>query len=290
LQSTIVNSLEGGFYFYIVTAYRPTLLYASALIFFGLFGLINITLREKSPLSWKQYAVGLIVSILVAYLLTVAAMAPSFYAESSYPGKRALIIPSFISILLAASIGYLTGNFVSRWRKDRWFSAVAILAGVGIVCINALWLSGMTEFFYPPAYPDMRSFLKLQLALMSILAVLSLVLFGLIFFKYKIQVTFALVMLVYLIQPGLMAARILHEYPILQQRADLWDWRQTQIISARDNGESELSVRALDSLAGLTDLSANHGYWVNNCVADYYGLSWIRGVEPVLDPKRLVNP
>ena len=290
LQSTIVNSLKGGIFFYIATAYRPTLLYASALIFFGLVGLIKSSPHENSSLSWKQYLLGLFASILVAYLLTVAALAPSFYAELSYPGKRALIIPCFVSILLAASTGCLTGNFLSGWRKDCRFSTVAILAGAGMISINALWLSGMTEHFYPPAYPEMRLFLQLHIKFMIILVVLSTILFGLIFFKYKTKVALALLMLIYLIQPGLMGARILHEYPILQQRAALWDWRQSQIIRARDNGEIELTVRALDSLAGLSDISDVKGYWVNNCIADYYGLNWIRAVEPVLDPERLDNP
>ncbi len=290
LQSTIVNSLDGGIYFYVFTAYRPTLLYAAALIFFGLFGLIHSSLREVPPLPWKQFSVGVISAIFIAYVLTVAAMAPSFYAESSYPGNRALIIPSFISILLAASIGFMTGNFLSRWRNHRWFFIVVILSGAGIVCTNTLWLSGMTQHFYPPAYPDMRSFVKQNLALMLILIVLSTMVLSLLIFKAKTQAALALVVLLYLIQPGLMGARILHEYPILQRRAILWDGRQTEIIQARDNGETELSVRALDSLAGLTDLSDKSGYWVNNCVADYYGLNWIMGVEPVLNPEPLVNP
>lgn len=290
LQSTIINSLDGGLYFYIAIAYRPTLFYASALVFFSLFGFIKAASLENPLLSWKQLLLALLASTLTAYLLTVAAMAPSFWAESSYPGKRALIIPGFISIVLAASIGCLSGIFLSRWRNERWFVFAAAVAGAGIVGINALWLAGMTEHFIPPAYPDMRSLLRPNIALASILVVLCVVFFSLIFTKLKLQAATALLMLIYLVQPGLMSARILDEYPILQQRAVLWDWRQVQIIAARDKGERELSVRALDSLAGLTDLSDNPGYWVNNCVADYYGLDWIRGIEPVLDPIRVVNP
>lgn len=290
LQSAVLQSLDGGIYFYLFTAYRPTLLYASALIFFGLFGFIHSSRSQKPALSWKLYAAGLLSAILIAYLLTTAAMAPSFYAESSYPGKRALIIPCFVSVLLAAAAGLLTGNFLSRWRKARWFSAALVFAGVGMVAVNALWLSGMTEHFIPPAYPDMRAFLKQHAAPAAALAALSALVFGLVVHKYQTRGALALIVLIYLVQPGLMAARILHEYPILQQRAALWDARQAQIIAARDNGENELTVRALDSLAGLTDLSDNPAYWVNNCAANYYGVRSIRAVEPVLDTKRLINP
>jgi hypothetical protein len=290
LPSTIVNSLKGGIYFYLSTAYRPTLLYASALVFFSLLGLITSSRHEKPPLSWKQFAIGLFASIVIAYLLTAAALAPSFYAESSYPGNRALIIPRFVSILLATAAGFLTGNFLSGWSKDRMFSIVVILAGVGIIFINALWLSGMTKHFFPPAYPDMRSFLKLHIGFGVILVAVSTIFLGLVFIKYKTRVTLTILVLIYLIQPGLMGARIIYEYPILRQRAALWDWRQSQIITARDNGESDITVRALDSLVGLTDLSGDQKYWVNKCAAKYYGLHWINAVEPVLDAGQLFNP
>jgi hypothetical protein len=87
-----------------------------------------------------------------------------------------------------------------------------------------------------------------------------------------------------------MAARILDEYPILRQRAALWDEREIQILRASEAGADGLTVRALDSLAGLTDIAKDRGYWVNNCIAAYYGLEWIRAIQPVLDPEHLVNP
>jgi len=63
----------------------------------------------------------------------------------------------------------------------------------------------------------------------------------------------------------------------------MWDQREVQILQARANGEQEITVRALDSLAGIAELSDNPGYWVNNCAARYYEVKSIRAVEPVLN-------
>lgn len=290
LPATILQSLNGAVYFYISTAYRPVLPYASALLFFGLVGLIHAARHEQPPLSWKPLVAGLLAAVLIAYLLTAAAMAPSFYAESSYPGNRALIIPRFASILLAAAAGFLTGRFLGGWGNGRRFAMAAVLAGIAIVFIDAMWLAVRTSYFLPPAYPDMRSYLKAHLEFGILVTASSAIFFGLIFFKYKRRATLALLVLAYLIQPGLMGARIFREYPVLQQRAVLWDGREAQILQARDRGESDLTVRPLDSLAGLTDLSEEKRYWVNRCVAYYYGLKWIRASGAALNSERFETP
>ena len=159
-----------------------------------------------------------------------------------------------------------------------------------IVFVDGMWLTGMDQFFYPPAYPNMRSFLKLHIWFWSFLIFASALVLMLILWKAKLKVTRTILLIIYLVQPALMGARIFTEYPILKQRAAWSDWRESQIIMARDSGETDVTVRALDSLAGISELSDNAGFWVNNCAARYFGVKSIRAVEPVLDTVRLENP
>lgn len=290
IQSVVINSLEGGLYFYVATAYRPTLLYASALLFFGLMGLAISSRNESPAISLINFFLGPVILCGSAYLLTAASLAPSIYVESSYPGDRALIVPRFVSIYLAAAVGFLAGNYMSGLVKNRRLSNLVVLAGIVIVFVDGMWLTGMDQFFTPPAYPDMRSFLKLHIWFGCILILASALVLTIVLWKAKIKVTRTVLLVIYLVQPALMGARIFTEYPILKQRAAWSDWRESQIIMARDSGETDVTVRALDSLAGISELSDNAGFWVNNCAARYYGVKSIRAVEPVLDTVRLENP
>ena len=70
----------------------------------------------------------------------------------------------------------------------------------------------------------------------------------------------------------------------------MWDWRQSQIIMARNSRVEDVTVRALDSLDGIGELSADPSEWINRCAALYYGVNSITAVEPVLDPVRLEKP
>lgn len=60
--------------------------------------------------------------------------------------------------------------------------------------------------------------------------------------------------------------------------------RNRQIHQMAGAGEKQITIQALDSLTGITELQENPSHWVNNCAAAYYGAESIRAVEPVLNP------
>jgi hypothetical protein len=68
----------------------------------------------------------------------------------------------------------------------------------------------------------------------------------------------------------------------LRQNGDLaayaraWDQRDDQIREARRNGAETVSVRALGHEGGLLELSRTPSFWVNGCMADYYGIDSIQ--------------
>jgi hypothetical protein len=65
--------------------------------------------------------------------------------------------------------------------------------------------------------------------------------------------------------------------PDYQSYAQSWDKRAAYFIEARALGQTEITVYGLNSRFGIGDLEIAPDYWVNKCMADYYGFSAIRG-------------
>ena len=55
--------------------------------------------------------------------------------------------------------------------------------------------------------------------------------------------------------------------------ASLWDSREQRIYTAVIEGETDLVVQPLPYIPG--DIGPDPGYWINRCVATYYGLNSI---------------
>jgi hypothetical protein len=70
----------------------------------------------------------------------------------------------------------------------------------------------------------------------------------------------------------------------------MWDLRDAQIRQMSAAGQRNLTVRALDSWAQITELQENPDHWVNHCASDFYGVDSIIAVEPILNPPRQLSP
>lgn len=57
--------------------------------------------------------------------------------------------------------------------------------------------------------------------------------------------------------------------------ASQWDRRDLEIRAARSQGITDLVVPALGDTGDWEELSPDPHYWVNECVAGYYGLDSI---------------
>ncbi len=280
-------SFNGAIQFYIATLYRPTLLYFSAFIFFVLLGTIIFARQEQTTFGIKQFSIQCLVWVVVAFIITWAAMAPSYYAESSHPGNRALIVPRFVSILLIANLGWLIGRLISWLSKKPYGKHTSlILLAIFVTLSTGLWLILLQKHFETPAYPDLRAYVSMNIAMIAGFLMLGAILGALLTWRFSGQGALTLILLFYLVQPGLMAARIYDQVPVLQERAQLWDWRESQIIAQRESGKMDVVVPALDSLAGILELSARPNFWINNCAGRYYKLNSLIAIEPVLNPSK----
>jgi hypothetical protein len=67
----------------------------------------------------------------------------------------------------------------------------------------------------------------------------------------------------------------INEGQVLQVKAQRWDARHELIQEARSTGLRDLRVQEVDVVSSLEDIGPNPEYWVNGCVAQYYGLDSI---------------
>ena len=290
LMQTIINSFQGGVTFYLATLYRSTLYFISALLIFALFGWALSGRLELAALPIRKTLLWSLLLVIAAYLVTAAAMIPGFYAESSYPSDRALIVPRFVSLLLALGLGLLAGNAFSS-VKSKWLSRLLQgLAVVAVILVDAFWLIGMKVQFHPPAFPETRTWVQENPGLALLVLTGSALLAFLLSLRGRIRLTLSVSILLVSLPVFLTAARFLDEYPLMHERAVLWDGRDEQIRQMAKTGQTELVVPAMNSLAGILELSDDPGFWVNNCAAAFYRVGSISAVEPVLDPVQLSNP
>jgi hypothetical protein len=63
--------------------------------------------------------------------------------------------------------------------------------------------------------------------------------------------------------------------PEYQSRATQWDARDTRIRELAISGENEIIVWELPGIAGVNDLDARPGHWINYCAAIYYDVDAI---------------
>ncbi|HMD87759.1 MAG TPA: DUF6056 family protein [Anaerolineaceae bacterium] len=71
--------------------------------------------------------------------------------------------------------------------------------------------------------------------------------------------------------------RTVQAAPDYQSYARVWDQRAADFLKARQQGQTEITVYGLNNRFGIGDLEIAPDYWVNQCMAQYYGFSAIRG-------------
>jgi hypothetical protein len=62
-------------------------------------------------------------------------------------------------------------------------------------------------------------------------------------------------------------------------RAVIWDRRQDLIFNAKIQGQLSITIPAMNSIEGVSELSFDPQFWVNQCAAQYYGLNSIIAIE-----------
>jgi hypothetical protein len=69
----------------------------------------------------------------------------------------------------------------------------------------------------------------------------------------------------------------LQQAPDFQAYAQSWDKRAAILLDGRRQGQTDITVVGLNNRFGVADLRVEPDYWVNGCMASYYGFTTIRG-------------
>jgi hypothetical protein len=295
LPAALLLALDSTRTFIQLTLYRGTVPFLFSGLFFWILAYAWFASR-LDPIQFpvRKGVVGFVLVIILGLTLIFGSMIPGAYAESSYPGERALIVARFISLLVASAAGLLGGSLFWEWvtRRNWGFllpgSLFGALAGTWLWIL--LWVRPMPA--WEPAFPDLRAALQTGPGLWVWIAAASGgALVGCLwerrlgFFRPKQRFSFAscsLAGLLLVCGAGFADLQVASQIQPLAQRAFLWDGRDAQIRNLQAQGEKEVTVQALDSLAGILELQENPGHWVNRCAAGYYGLESLRAVQPVL--------
>lgn len=216
-------------------------------------------------------------------LITVLQFSFRYAWDFIFETFHGLPIPTLFTIIISALLGYhLSHGKDDLFRNKKMpISLVAIpLAAfflVAAVCAPTVY--GML------AYPELRALfiarivLTLSFALWGgILGILSHRLMDRI-----INVCFASILVLGILwfYPVRGIIQIGQQIPLWQSRAASWDARQAEIQKDKTQGIQVVAVNALDSIAGVAELSSDPQNWVNQCAAKYYGLQSIRAVEKI---------
>ena len=282
-------SLDGIRQFLMVTLYRqtlPTLLFVLIYFFAGFilshFSLKTMGLR-KSPLLFHLFLI-----LMISFLLLSCVALPSAYASSSIPEERVLLWARFTLIVTSMGLSMLLGDWAGRFVLNPASRRLMVALGFSLALVTLIFIILVpAQVRFQPAYPEIRDWLThnpIGLAGLIILFLLVLWIVGRVRLEKSFieeWIPFLLLILIFSIclasLPQLFAS-----LPAYQLRAQLWDWRDAQIHAAILRGTYEIELPALDSIAGVTELQADPGHWVNNCAELYYGMKSIKAVPPVL--------
>lgn len=215
---------------------------------------------------------------------TLVRLSLRFSADFIYDTFKTQPLPTLVSCCLFFVLSIQSWLKVDRFKDLNIPQAVAFLAMIIIgtflliVCIVA------PSVYIQVAYPEARAMIAARAVLVMGLLAGSWYLAG-IFLRIVNQAgwlirvnTIALVFAVVLSFYPLRASRVIAlDIPYYQKRAVEWDMRHQEILRQRQAGQQNINVRALDSIAGLMELTSQYDKWPNTCVAGMYRVRSITG-------------
>jgi hypothetical protein len=169
-------------------------------------------------------------------------------------------------------------------REQTWFKAVITLPAMAFIlavaaCAPAVYMLN--------AYPDDRSILIPLYFIVAAVTVSSGLLgygvakSGKIYFKLDSEVVqrFSEKLILVLVLAGsvLSIFKIGTQFSNFRDYASRWDERHEQLSDLAAQGAREASAFGLENRFGISDLRVEADYWVNRCMADFYGFSSLTG-------------
>ena len=171
-----------------------------------------------------------------------------------------------------------------QFWNQKWFKG-SILVGlfVFLMTMSAATPSSYIQGDYPENRAMILPFYFIVIGIMTIMyllgaAVRKLPKVNQYFQDLKIKVLIRVLILI-LFGTGLTLTVLntFHSLPDYVGYAQLWDLRDQELRTLKENNVKEVTIFKLESYFGLEDIHTDPKYWVNRYVAEYYGFDTITG-------------
>jgi hypothetical protein len=198
---------------------------------------------------------------------------------------------------ISAAVPFLAGWWLSApkpaappritWRSlwaENWFRGAALALPITFLLVN---VTCAPVVFALNAYPDERTIIVPQYLLVSSAVATSALLgFGLRqlgilpgrFGKLLAGRVFPAAILACLLLACVsVTLNTVRQAPDFQASARAWDERAAIFRRASRSGQTDVLARGLDARFGIGDLNGDSGFWINGCMARFYGLLSVSG-------------
>jgi hypothetical protein len=203
---------------------------------------------------------------------------------------RTLPLPTLFTVLMPFLIFYnLYASpipVLTTTQRNRSLIILAVIPTLSYLLIVVSFLPSV----YGQSFPVERARFTGQVCLVAGLMIEASLL-GSLSAQYRSRITKALplklvsaILLAVAALYPLRAAWIsLADVPVYRERAAMWDEREAQIYTLREQGQTDLVVVQFNGVNGVKEMDVSENHWVNRCAAKYYGLNSIRAYpEPNL--------
>jgi hypothetical protein len=277
----------------------------------GLFGLISTYMvyqwykNDRTKPTSSIFAVSILVGSIAAMIImfispgnerrfavlpappalpTLISLSFKYAWDFIFQTIKGLPIPSAFAFLISAAFLFLNieKEAAVKLRKSAFVSyPLILLAGyLLLVCICA------PSVYAESAFPEDRAMIAGRFVLTTSLVysggIVGLGLRSYIEKKTLLVISnvgallIGIVMLVYPIRGAIQHIGVTQFY---RSRAVEWDQRHLDILEQVDSGKVSLEVKAMDSFSHLADLHPDENFWVNRCMADFYEVDSISGID-----------
>jgi hypothetical protein len=214
-------------------------------------------------------------------LVTKVIYYPAFFVMGTL---RTLPIPTLISIAVPAVLFYVkyinASQELYKEERNRLGLLMLIVLALAYLFIAASFAPSVYGQSYPVPRARFTARVVMTVALMTEGALLG-------FLATQVRVSSVqpaalrnvaiLVLAILALYPLRTFWRTLEDVPVYQQRAAVWDARETEILAMKAQGQQDLVVRFL-SEAPIQDLGDHTGYRLNRCAAALYSVNSIVAV------------
>jgi hypothetical protein len=206
---------------------------------------------------------------------------PAYFITGTW---RTLPIPTLISLAVPAVLFYVKYTYTQPGLSKEARNRLGLLMFIVLVLAYLFIAASFAPSAYGQSYPVPRARFVARV-IMTIALLTEGALIGTVtaqvsakLFQSAVARNLAILVLVILtLYPLRTAWRTLGEIPVFQERAAVWDERETVILALKAQGQQDLAVRFLSEVP-IQDLGDHKGYRLNRCAAALYGVNTIVAV------------